>query len=310
MRPDPVLQTSLAGLHLRTPIIAASGTAGYAHELAGVADLGALGAIVAKSVTVEPRDGNPVTRILPRRAGMMNAIGLANMGVDRFLEEVTPRVRGVDTPVFGSVAGGGIDEYVRIAAALDACEALPAIELNVSCPNTDDGRQFGDDPALLRELIGAARAVVSRSVLIVKLPPHTERISHLAEAAVEGGAQALTISNTMPGLALDVWTGDPLIRRGIAGYSGPGLHPVVVRLVHQVYRDVARAADVPIIGLGGVMRWEDAAEFILAGASAVGMGTALFADPRSPAGVARGLARWLRRRGAASIGDLVGKNSV
>ncbi|MCK4871663.1 MAG: dihydroorotate dehydrogenase [Phycisphaerales bacterium] len=301
-----ILHVDLAGLTLANPVIAAAGTAGYADELAGVAKLARLGAVVTKSITQAPRAGNETWRIVPITGGMMNAIGLANMGLDRFLEEVVPRIERLDIPVIGSVAGGSIDEYTRVAQAMDAAGVLPAIELNVSCPNTDDGRQFGGSPELLSELVREVKDVVQRAVLFVKLPPSTEGISTLAAAAIKGGADVLTICNTIPGLALDPATGKPRIARGVAGVSGPAIHPLAVRLVHEVYRDVAADAGVPIVGTGGVMAWRDAAEFILAGATAVGMGTALFADPRSPLRVIADLRRWAHRRGAARITDLVG----
>jgi dihydroorotate dehydrogenase (NAD+) catalytic subunit len=304
---DNPLAIDLAGVPLASPLIAASGTAGYADELFDVARPHDFGAITCKSITVEERAGNETWRIIPINTGMMNAIGLANVGVKRFLDEVLPRVREAGVPIFGSVAGGAVEEYIRVAAAMDGAAALPIIELNISCPNTDDGRLFGDSPELTRELIAEVRPAVKQAKLFVKLPPSTSSLVPLAAAAIEAGADGLTICNTVPGLALDVETRQPRIARGVGGVSGPAIHPLAVRLVADVHQGLAREAGVPIIGVGGVIRWQHAAEFILAGATAVGLGTALFADPRIPRRVARGLRRWVKRQGATCLGDLVGK---
>lgn len=304
---NPSLLTDLCGITIRNPVILAAGTCGYVDEIGDVLDLSRIGGVVTKSITAEPREGNEPLRILDAPAGMLNAIGLANMGLDAFVREALPRAAECPTTVIGSVAGNCIADYVKIAAAFDASPHLPAIELNVSCPNTADGLIFGDDPASLRALLAEVRPAVTRSKLIVKLSPNASSIVKLAAAAVEGGADALTLINTFTALAIDVHTRRPRIANGTAGYSGPGIHPIAVRMVHDVHRSVARDAGVPIIGLGGVMRWEDAAEFILAGATAVGMGTALFVDPRLPLKVVRGLERWVRQQGCRNISNLVGQ---
>lgn len=274
--------------------------------MADVLDLSRIGAIVTKSITAEKRDGNRPARILDAPAGMLNAIGLANKGLEAFLRDEVPRAAASPAVIIGSVAGNSIADYVRIASAFDASPHLPAIELNVSCPNTADGLIFGDDPASLRSLLAEVRPAVTRSTLIVKLGPNASSIVKLASAAVEGGADALTLINTFTALAIDVHTRRPRLSNGTAGYSGPGIHPIAVRMVHDVYRNVAREAGVPLIGLGGVMRWEDAAEFILAGATAVGMGTALFVDPRLPLKVVHGLERWVDKQGCRNISELTG----
>lgn len=310
--PDaPDLSVDLAGLRLASPLIAAAGTCGYAHEFDGVLPARAIGAIVTKSITREPRAGNRPWRILDSGAGMLNAIGLANVGVEAFLGEKlgsgrpgaqhTPPV-----PLIGSVAGDSIDAYVRVAGAFAAEPRLAAIELNVSCPNTADGRQFGDDPAALGDLVAAVRAAIAGTPLLVKLSPLAPDPVRIAAAAVERGASALTIMNTVPALAIDVETRRPRLSNGMGGLSGPAIHPMAVRLVRLIYEAVARPASVPIVGLGGVMHWRDAAEFVLAGASAIGLGTALFVDPRCPARIHRGLAAWVRRQGAARLADLTG----
>jgi dihydroorotate dehydrogenase (NAD+) catalytic subunit len=303
----PDLTVDLAGVPLRNPLLAAAGTCGYGTELADVLDPSHLGGVVIKSITRQPREGNPPWRLIDVPRGMLNAIGLANVGLDRFLAERLAAVAALDTVVIGSIAGDCVDDYVDVAAAFDERDELPAVELNVSCPNTDDGLQFGEHPDGLRTLLTAVRPALARTKLLVKLSPNVGDITAMAACAVECGADALTLINTVSGMAIDVETRQTRLSRGAGGLSGPAVHPIAVRMVHDVYRDVARDAGVPIVGLGGVTTWEDAAEIILAGASAVGMGTALFIDPRSPIGVLRGLHQWTKRQGCRSVGELVGQ---
>ena len=304
--PDPCLRTTIAGVEMSSPVVAAAGTCGYADELADAVDLRWLGAVTTKSITPEERAGNDPWRIIDVPGGMMNAIGLANVGLDRFLREKLPAVRGLACRAFGSVAGHSVEDYVRVAAAFDASGAFPVIELNVSCPNTATGLQFGDDPAALKALMAEVRPAVTRSRLFVKISPNAD-VVRLSAAAVEGGAEGLTLVNTITAMSIDVHSRRTRLSRGRGGLSGPAIHPIAVRMVFDVHRQVARGAGVPIIGLGGVLRWEDAAEFILAGAGAVGVGTALFVDPRTPRDLARGLAGWVRAQGASSIAELVGR---
>jgi dihydroorotate dehydrogenase (NAD+) catalytic subunit len=243
---------------------------------------------------------------------MLNAIGLANPGLDEFLEHVAPRAAALPCRAFVSVAGFSIDDYVQVAGNLDEWaspqreSAFPAIELNVSCPNVQTGTEFGSSPQLIRDLVAAVRPVVKHAKLIVKLGPSAPELPLIARAAIMAGADALTIGNTFPAMAIDVHIRRPKLANTTGGLSGPGIHPIAVRLVHEVYIKVARETRTPIIGLGGVLRWDDAAEFILAGASAVGMGTALFADPRSPINVVKGLGRWVGAQGRANISELTG----
>lgn len=314
------MSVDLGGVVLRNPVVLSAGTAGYLDEMSEVLDLARVGGVVTKSITRMPREGNATWRVLPAGVGMLNAVGLANVGVEAFVERMGPRVTGVPCAVIGSAAGFSVEEYVVVAASLDAVEGVKAVELNVSCPNVHGGVEFGSDPGLLRELVGAVRGVVKYSRLFVKLSPVVSGrvgISELARAAVEGcgvsggpngrpGADALCVANTIPAMAIDVRTRRPLLANVTGGLSGPAVHAAAVKLVYDVHRRVAREAGVPVIGVGGVMRWEDAAEMILAGATAVGMGTALFADPRSPIGVVRGLERWVRSQGASSVRELVG----
>ena len=303
--PDACLRTTIAGVEMASPIVAAAGTCGYVDELADAFDLRWLGAVTTKSITAEERAGNDPWRIIDVPGGMMNAIGLANVGLGRFLQEKLPHSHAVPCRVFGSVAGHSVDDYVRVAAAFDLQTGFPVIELNVSCPNTATGLQFGDDPAALKALLAEVRPVVKRAKLFVKVSPNADVVK-LSGAAVEAGADGLTLVNTVTAMSVDVHTRRPRLSRGRGGLSGPAIHPIAVRMVHDVYRAVAKPAGVPIIGLGGVLTWQDAAEFILVGASAVGVGTALFVDPRKPVELAHGLAAWLHEQRAARVADLVG----
>jgi dihydroorotate dehydrogenase (NAD+) catalytic subunit len=319
-RSGDILGVNLAGVALRNPVILAAGTCGYLDEMNDALDLARVGAVVTKSITRLPRDGNATCRIIETRSGMMNAIGLANVGVDVFSREIAPRVAGVPTTVIGSIAGFSIDDYVAVAAAMDDCDAIQAVEINVSCPNVHGGTEFGADPRALTELIRALRPVLGRARMFVKLSPIANGslpIKDVARAAIEAGAQpagpnsrpgadAICLANTMPAMAIDVHSRRPRLANITGGLSGPAIHPIAVKLVHDCYRAIAKDTSTPIIGIGGVLSWEDAAEFILAGANAVQMGTSLFVDPRSPLKVIAGLEKWARAQGAASISDLVG----
>lgn len=306
------LAIDLAGVPLRNPVLLAAGTAGYIDEMAGVLDLARVGGVVTKSITKEPRAGNETWRVVETPVGMLNAIGLANVGAKIFCDQHAPKAASAATTIIGSIAGHSIDDYLTVATMFDERAAIPAVEINVSCPNVSDGASFGESPAALRELIGALRPVLSQTKLIVKLPPVTtgdgevSGIVALARAAIDAGADALTIANTVPAMAIDVKTREPKLANRTGGLSGPAVHPIAVRLIHLVYQNATKDAGVPIIGAGGVMNWRDAAEFILAGACAVEMGTALFVDPRSPIRVVEGLRRWVRQQGAENISDLVG----
>lgn len=325
--PGGSLRVELAGLGLRNPVILAAGTAGYLNEMDEVLPLSRVGAVVTKSITLRPREGNATWRIIESRAGMLNAIGLANVGLEHFVEHMAARVAAVPCGVIGSIAGFSVDDYVQVAAAMDDIEALAAVEINVSCPNVRGGVEFGCDPGALRELMLTLRPVLAHKPMLVKLSPlavatpgftMVESARMAIDPAGSGpgvrggpngraGADALSIANTTPAMAIDVRTRRPRLANVTGGLSGPGVHPMVVKLIHDVYRGVARDAGVPLVGIGGVLRWEDAAEFVLAGASAVQMGTALFADPRSPLRVVKGLEKWVKKQGVGSIGELVGK---
>lgn len=307
---DPRLSVELAGITLRSPILLAAGTAGFSDELSDVLDLSRVGAVVSKSITREPREGNQTWRVTPTKAGMLNAIGLANPGIDRFMTEIAPRLRETPTTVFGSIAGNSVEDYAHVARHMETLTELPAVEINVSCPNVHGGTEFGVDPGALTELVGAVRAELRSTKLIVKLSPIAvgqPGLARIARAAIEAGADALTIANTVPAMAIDVRTRRPVLSNVTGGLSGPAVHPIAVKLVHEVYRAVARDAGVPIIGAGGVCAWDDAAEMVLAGATCVQMGTILFADPRAPVRMNRDLLRWLNSHRARGVKDLVGQ---
>lgn len=323
---DPILRTDLAGLTLRNPVILAAGTAGYLDEFHDVINLGRVGAAIGKSITRLPREGHDTWRIIESDAGMLNAVGLANMGLDAWSKDLAPtiatRAASISLTPFGSISGFSIDDYVAVADAMNTTEGLAAVEINVSCPNVHTGTSFGESPDMLRDLIAALRATLTAKPMIVKLSPLVfGPMLDIARAAIEAratpggpnnrpGADILCISNTMPAMAIDVESRKPRLSNTTGGLSGPAVHPVAVRLVHMVYKDIAKPASVPIIGLGGVLRWQHAAEFILAGATAVGMGTALFIDPQSPIKVAKGLAAWTKRQRVSSIAELVGAANV
>lgn len=302
-----LLAVDLAGLKLRNPVVTASGTCGYGPEYSGVLDYSRLGAFTTKSVTRHERAGNAPQRIVEVRGGILNAIGLANVGLERFLREKMEFIRAMPTPVLVNVAGHSVEDYVAVCEALDGEAGIAGLELNVSCPNVADGLQFGTDAGRLRGLVESVRRVVRRAKLIVKLSPNVTDIAALARAAVEGGAEILSLINTYVGLAIDVESRRPMLANGTGGLSGPAIRPLAVYLVSRVYREVARSAGVPIIGMGGIQTWRDAAEFVLAGASAVAVGTALFVDPSVPIRVAEGLAAYCRRQGARHVSELVGR---
>lgn len=307
----PALTTTLAGISLRNPVLLAAGTAGYVDEMAGAMDLSRVGGVVTKSITAESREGNQTWRIIETPRGMLNAIGLANIGAERFAAEHAPRAGEALATVIGSIAGDSPESYLEVARMFENAEHIPAVELNVSCPNVHSGTHFGDDPGALRELVQAVRPALATTKLFVKLSPIPGgppgfTIVDLARAAIEAGADGLCIANTVPAMAVDVQTRKPRLANVTGGLSGPSVHPIAVRLVHLVHQGVARETGTPIVGVGGVMSWQDAAEFILVGASAVQMGAALFADPRSPLAVVKGLEAWVKRQGASNIGELVG----
>ncbi len=300
------MQVKLGQVTLRNPVVLAAGTCGVMGEIKDAINLSNLGAITTKSITLEPRNGNEPIRMATVQDGMINAIGLANEGIDSFINNQAPKAIALNTTVIGSVAGDTIDAYVAVASAMNDVDGIDLVEINVSCPNTADGLEFGGCPKRLAALLNEIKPVLTSSGMLVKLSAAPRDIRPHAEAAIKCGADALTLINTIPSLAVDVESRTPEISCGIGGVSGAIIHPVAVRVVHEVYRDVAKTAGIPIIGTGGVMRWEDAAEFILAGATAVGIGTASFVNPSIAPKVAKKLAIWVTRQGCSSITELVG----
>ena len=305
-RPDVDLSVDLAGLKLANPVMTASGTSGYGPEYAPYLDLRQLGAFVTKSVTVQPRKGNPPPRTVETASGMLNAIGLANVGLERFVAEKIPFLRELGAPVIVNVAGNTIEDYVTVCRRLDQVEVVSAIELNVSCPNVADGLEFGTDPQHLCELVRAVRRVLARSRLIVKLSPNVTSICETARGAIDGGAEILSLINTLRGMAIDAETHRPMLANVCGGLSGPAIKPVALAMVYEVYHKVAREANVPLIGMGGVRTWRDAVEFHLAGASAVAIGTATFIEPTCLTRVLDGLRRYLQDRRLTSVRELIG----
>ncbi len=306
-RSDPRLETELCGLRLRTPVLTASGTCGYGPEYADLLDYRRLGGFTTKSVTRHERPGNEPQRVVEVRAGLLNAIGLANVGVQRFVAEKLPFIREMPCAVLVNVAGYSVADYVDVAAALDEHTCLAGIELNVSCPNVADGLMFGTEPTLLRGLVGQVRKVVRRAKLIVKLSPNVTDIAPLARAAIEGGAEMLSLINTYVGMSIDAERGTPRLANITGGLSGPAIKPLALFNVHRAYREVTRSAGVPIIGMGGIQTASDAIEFLLAGAAAVAVGTGLFLDPSLPTRIADGIAAHLERHRLSNVGELVGR---
>ena len=299
---EACLETSLCGIRLRNPVLAASGTFGYGVEFERLVDLNALGGLVVKGLSREPMEGNPPPRIWEARAGMLNSIGLQNIGVRAFVRQKLPALARLRTAVFANVFGYATEDYTEVARVLESAEGLAAYELNVSCPNTRHGGiYFSSDPALLAEVVEAVKRVARRPV-IVKLSPNVAAIEPLARAAESSGADGISLVNTFIGLAIDAGTRRPRLGAGFGGLSGPAIKPLALRLVYQA----AQAVKIPVIGLGGISTGEDAAEFLVAGASAVEVGTATFWDPRSPVRVARELGRFLRDEKVGNVREIVG----
>jgi len=307
IRPEVDLSVTLGRIAMKNPIATASGCSGYGEELARFFDLSLLGAITTKSITLKPREGHPPPRLTETRGGMLNAIGLANVGVEKFLADKLPALAACRAAVIVNVAGSTRDEYVEVAAALDAAPAVAGIELNVSCPNVKEGGiEFGVDPKVLAGLVEAVRKKVSRATLIVKLSPNVTDIALTARAAVDAGADALSLINTLRGLAIDPWRGKPHLTNVTGGLSGPAIKPVALYMVRRVWEQVAGPRSVPILGMGGVQFIEDVIEFLRAGATAVAVGTANFVDPETAPKLVEGLRDALGRLGCGSPRDLVG----
>jgi len=304
--PKPSLVTKLGSLELPYPTLMGSGCYGSGEEFSPLVDLGKIGAIVLKSVTRLPRLGNSLPRIVHTPAGMLNAIGLQNPGIDWYLQHEISKLRDRPCAMIGSVAGFSIDDYAYVCERLAARPEIAAVELNVSCPNVaSEGETFGCDPGLTGKVVRAARATTGKT-LIVKLSPNVTDICAVAREAQAAGADALAVINTVRGMAIDVETWKPRLGNVSGGLSGPAIRPIAVLAVYEV----AQAVRIPIVGQGGIETLSDALEFFLAGATAVSIGTANFIDPRVPQRIAAELEAYLARRGLAGIGELVGKGNL
>jgi dihydroorotate dehydrogenase (NAD+) catalytic subunit len=289
-------------VRLATPVLAASGTFAYGVEMEGLVDWGWVGGIVVKGLSRAEMPGNPPPRLWEAEAGMLNSIGLQNIGVRAFARDKLPGLRRIGVPVFANVFGYDVADYLEVVRVLDGEDGLAGYELNVSCPNTKHGGIFfSSDPALLGELVGAVRQATRRP-LVVKLSPNVARIEPLALAAEAAGADAVSLVNTFVALAVDARTRRARIGAGFGGLSGPAIKPVALRMVHEAWR----AVKIPVVGLGGIATGIDAAEFLIAGATAVQVGTASFFDPSSVERVARELDRFLAEERVAQVGGLTG----
>lgn len=296
------LNITLCGIPLSNPVLAASGTYGYGIELESIVDLNALGGVVVKGLSREPIAGNPEPRLWETEGGMLNSVGLQNIGARAFVLEKLPRLRRYRTAIFANVFGYAPDDYAEVIRVLEDAEGLAAYELNVSCPNTKHGGiYFSSDPACLADLIGQLRPL-SRRPLIVKLSPNVARIEPLAKAAEDAGADAISLVNTFVALAIDARTRQPRIGAGFGGLSGPAIKPIALRMVYEA----AQSVRIPVIGLGGIRTGEDAAEFMIAGAGAVEVGTMNFADPAAPLRVAKQLERFLKHEKLDNVSALTG----
>lgn len=298
----PNLNVKLGPLELKNPVMTASGTFGYGREYASLVDLDELGAIVVKGLSLKSRAGNPPPRIIETPCGMLNAIGLANIGLETFIEEKLPELRGLNTHVIVNIYGHHIDEYGELAAALKGVEGVSAIEVNISCPNVEQGGMaFGIDPAVSARVTERVLDRTDKPV-IVKLSPNVTDIRVIARAVEAAGAHALSLINTLTGMVIDVDTGTPMLANITGGLSGPAIRPVAVHMVYQV----AQSVKIPVIGIGGIMDWRDALEFLIAGARAVQVGTANFTNPRATLDIVDGLRSFCEKKGLDRIMDLTG----
>lgn len=298
----PDLSVEIGKLTLKNPVMTASGAFGYGTEYEDVADLDKLGGIVTKAVTARPRAGNAPPRIIETPSGMLNAIGLANVGVEAFIAEKMPFLRTVDTRVVVNVAGSTVDEYVAVCRRLDDCEGVDALEINISCPNVKEGGiSFGADPKLAFEVLSAARKATWLP-LIAKLTPNVTDIRPIARAAQDAGSDALSLINTLYGMAVDVASRKPLLSNVTGGLSGPAIKPVALAMVWKA----VQAVKIPVIGIGGIMSATDALEFLIVGAWAVQVGTANFVDPGCPVRIAEDLEHYCAQEGIHSLSEVVG----
>lgn len=290
------------GLHLKNPVLTASGTFGYGLEFADLIDLGGLGGIIVKGTTLHPREGNDYPRMTETPMGMLNCVGLQNKGAAYFCSEIYPKIKDLDTNVLVNVSGSSPEDYAECAAMMGELDHIPAIELNISCPNVKDGGMaFGVTCEGAASVVRAVRKAYNKT-LIVKLSPNVTDIASIARAVEDEGADAVSLINTLMGMHIDIRRRRSVLSIGTGGLSGPAVRPVAVRMVWQV----ARAVKIPVIGLGGIMTAEDAIEFLMAGATAIEVGTANFIDPCASVKIAEGINRWLDEQGVADVHDIIG----
>jgi len=303
---DLSLNVNIGGIQMRNPVMTASGTFGYGSEYVNFVDLNQLGAVVVKGVTSVPWPGNPMQRIMETPSGMLNAIGLQNVGVDGFISEKLPYLRDFDVPVIVNVCGKTVEEYLIVTEKLNSVDGVAGIELNISCPNLDcGGMSFGVDATLAYQLVTEVRAK-THLPLLVKLSPNVTDITLIARAVEDAGANALSAINTLLGMAINAETRKPELANVTGGLSGPAIKPVALRLVWEVYKSVS----IPIVGMGGIMTATDAVEFFIAGSSAVAVGTANFVNPQASMEVVKGLHAYLKNTDMVSIKELVGSLQV
>ena len=296
------LSTKIGSLEFKNPVMTASGTFGYGTEYADFMDINRLGAIIVKGTTLNPRQGNPYPRMAETPAGMLNAVGLQNKGVDYFVDHIYPEVRKFQTNVIVNLSGSSIEDYVQCASIINTLDDIPAIELNISCPNVKQGGMaFGVNPESAAQVVAAVRKAYDKT-LIVKLSPNVTDITEIARAVEGAGADSVSLINTMLGMAIDAEKRKPILSTVTGGMSGPAVKPVALRMVWQT----AKAVKIPVIGLGGICSATDAIEFLLAGASAIQIGTANFIDPSISEKVVDGIEDYLSRHGFNSVQDIIG----
>ena len=300
------LSTKIGSLELKNPVMTASGTFGYGTEYADFMDISRLGAIIVKGTTLAPRQGNPYPRMAETPSGMLNAVGLQNKGVDYFVDHIYPEVQKIGTAIIVNVSGSCIDDYVQTASIINTLDDIPAIELNISCPNVKQGGMaFGVNPESAAQVVSAVRKAYDKT-LIVKLSPNVTDITEIARAVEGAGADSVSLINTMLGMAIDAEKRRPILSTVTGGMSGPAVKPVALRMVWQT----AKAVKIPVIGLGGICSATDAIEFLLAGASAIQIGTANFIDPSISEKVVDGIADYLERHGFSSVQEIIGTLQV
>ncbi len=298
----PDLRVKIGSIHLDNPVMTASGTFGYAREFENLMNLHRLGAVIVKGISLFPRAGNPPPRIVETACGMLNAIGLQNVGVERFIKEKMVYLAGLNVPVIVNILGGSVDEYQEITKRLEGVEGVAGIEVNISCPNVKcGGVTFGGDPKMAASVTKAVKEVSSVPV-IVKLSPNVTDVTEIAKAVEDGGADSVSLINTLIGMAINLKTRRPELANVIGGLSGPAIKPIALRMVHAV----SRAVSIPVIGIGGIETAEDALEFLLAGATAIQVGTANFTNPRASEEVVEGISKYVLDEQLPSVRELIG----